>query len=142
MLVQGLQEARIKAENYKKRQELKELERIIDENERREQERLEKGETEVKVEEKVNLSDIPWRSERKKEQMRWVGEEEHHISERKRGDEMSGWSWRSGVEDRRREDREEGRRRGPALDFKQEIKMPTVEVSTVAHAFCSPVIFC
>ena len=76
-ILKGLQEAKIKAENFKKRQELKELEKMIEDNERKQKDNLEKGEREIKKEEKADPSDTPWRSERKKEQMRWVGEEEH-----------------------------------------------------------------
>ena len=112
----GRHEAQRKAENFMKRQELKELERIIEKKE----------------------GDKDKRKEEERTERRWVGEEDDRRSRYcqddlatlvqlsclfRRREDRSGWSWSSGVEEQAGQ-----ARRGPPIDFGREIKMPPVEV--------------
>jgi hypothetical protein len=103
-IFRGQEEAKQKAQNFRKRQELKELERIIEEKEQEARRRELRREAKEKGE-------SSWAD---------VGEAEEMRAGRK--ESKSGWSWSSGAEEGARG------RRGPALDFSREIKMPPVEV--------------
>jgi len=108
-IIEGHNEAKQKEDNFRKRQELKELERIIA---KKEKEQNEGRDLHDYKEESLR----GWR-DRRMENNRGGGTG--------RREDLLGWSWSSGLEDRRYH--EDGGPRGPVLDFKQEIKMPTVE---------------